>query len=108
MMQGFGVNTFCLVNAKNERFFVKFHFTPHLGVHSFVWDEALKLAGQDPDFHRKDLYDAIDHGAYPKWDFGVQVIPEADEDKFEFDILDATKVWPEDLVPIRYCGELEL
>lgn len=108
MMQGFGVNTFCLVNAKGERFFVKFHFTPHLGVHSFVWDEALKLAGQDPDFHRKDLHEAIDNGAYPKWDFGVQVIPEADEDKFEFDILDATKIWPEELVPIEYFGELEL
>lgn len=108
MMQGFGVNTFCLVNAKREKFFVKFHFTPHLGVHSFVWDEALKLAGQDPDFHRKDLYEAIDSGAYPKWDFGVQVIPEGDEDKFEFDILDATKVWPVEEVPVEYVGELEL
>lgn len=108
MMQGFGVNTYTLINAKGKRSFVKFHFTPELGVHSMVWDEALKLAGQDPDFHRKDLMEAIDNGAYPKWNFGVQVISEEDEDKFDFDILDATKVWPEDLVPVRYVGELEL
>jgi catalase len=108
MMQGFGVNTFTLYNAQKERFLVKFHFKPRLGVHSFVWDEALKLAGQDPDFHRKDLYEAIDNGAYPKWDFGVQIIPEADQDKFDFDPLDATKVWPEELIPIDYVGEYEL
>ena len=108
MMQGFGVNTYTLINDKGERNFVKFHFTPELGVHSFVWDEALKLAGQDPDFHRKDLWEAIENGAFPKWKFGIQTIPEADEDKFEFDILDATKLWPEELVPIRYIGELEL
>lgn len=108
MMQGFGVNTYTLTNAKGERFFVKFHFTPRLGVHSFVWDEALKLAGQDPDFHRKDLYEAIDNGMFPKWDFGVQVLPESREDDFEFDILDATKIWPEEEVPIQYVGELEL
>lgn len=108
MMQGFGVNTFTLDNAKGERFFVKFHWTPHLGVHSFVWDEALKLAGQDPDFHRKDLWEAIASGALPKWDFGIQVIPEGQEDTYDFDILDATKIWPEDLVPVQYVGELEL
>lgn len=108
MMQGFGVNTFTLINAEGKRSFVKFIFTPELGVHSFVWDEALKLAGQDPDFHRKDLEEAIENGAYPKWKFGIQVIAEEDEHKFEFDILDATKVWPEDLVPVRYIGELEL
>lgn len=108
MMQGFGVNTFALINAKGERTFCKFIWTPELGVHSFVWDEALKLAGQDPDFHRKDLYEAIDNKAYPKWKFGLQLIPEEDQHKFDFDILDATKVWPEDLVPIRYIGELEL
>ncbi|RMX93744.1 hypothetical protein D0868_12678 [Hortaea werneckii] len=83
-------------------------FTPRLGVHSFVWDEALKLAGQDPDFHRKDLYEAIDNGLYPKWDFGVQTIPEKEADNFEFDPLDATKIWPEDRFPVEYCGELEL
>jgi len=108
MMQGFGVNTFTLTNDKGERHFVKFIFTPELGVHSFVWDEALKIAGQDPDFHRKDLWMAIDSGSYPKWKFGIQVIPESKEHDFEFDILDATKVWPEELVPIRYIGELEL
>lgn len=108
MMQGFGVNTYTLINAQGKRSFVKFHFTPELGVHSLVWDEALKLAGQDPDFHRKDLMEAIDNGAYPKWRFGLQVLGEDDQDKFDFDILDATKVWPEDLVPIRYVGELEL
>lgn len=108
MMQGFGVNTFTLVNAKGKRHFVKFHFTPELGVHSLVWDEALKINGQDPDFHRKDLMEAIENGAFPKWKFGIQTIPEGEEDKFEFDVLDATKVWPEDLVPIRYIGELEL
>lgn len=108
MMQGFGVNTYTLINAEGKRSFVKFTFTPTLGVHSLVWDEALKLAGQDPDFHRKDLGEAIENGAFPKWKFGIQVIPEEDEHKFEFDILDATKVWPEDLVPTRYIGELEL
>jgi catalase len=108
MMQGFGVNTYSLVNDKGERSFVKFHFTPELGVHSFVWDEALKLAGQDPDFHRKDLYEAIDNGAPPKWKFGIQVLKESQQDDFDFDILDATKVWPEEQVPVRYIGELEL
>ncbi|KAI0914458.1 catalase [Ustulina deusta] len=108
MMQGFGVNTFTLINKKGERHFVKFHFTPELGVHSLVWDEALKLAGQDPDFHRKDLWEAIENGAYPKWKFGIQTIPESREHDFDFDILDATKVWPEDLIPVRYIGELEL
>ncbi|KAJ6784127.1 hypothetical protein PWT90_07277 [Aphanocladium album] len=108
MMQGFGVNTYTLINAEGKRNFVKFHYTPDLGVHSLVWDEALKIGGQDPDFHRKDLMEAIESGVYPKWKFGIQTIPEGEEDKFEFDILDATKVWPEDLVPIRYIGELEL
>lgn len=108
MMQGLGVNTFTLQDAKGDRHFVKFHFTPELGVHSLVWDEALKIAGQDPDFHRKDLMEAIESGVYPKWKFGIQIIPEGEEDNFEFGILDATKVWPEDLVPIRYIGELEL
>ncbi|KUI65198.1 Catalase-1 [Cytospora mali] len=108
MMQGFGVNTYTLINAQGKRSFVKFIFTPELGVHSLVWDEALKLAGQDPDFHRKDLGEAIENGCFPKWKFGVQVVSEEDQDNFEFDILDATKVWPEELVPIRYVGELEL
>lgn len=107
-MQGFGVNTYSLVNKEGKRHFVKFHFTPELGVHSLVWDEALKIAGQDPDFHRKDLMDAIDAGHFPRWKFGLQLIPEEKLDEFEFDPLDATKVWPEELVPIRYIGQLEL
>ncbi|PGH12763.1 catalase A [Polytolypa hystricis UAMH7299] len=108
MMQGFGVNTFVLVNKEGKRHFVKFHWLPELGVHSLAWDEALKLGGQDPDFHRKDLMEAIDNKAYPKYKFGIQVIPEEKEQDFEFDILDATKIWPEDLVPVRYIGEMEL
>ncbi|KAL1951807.1 hypothetical protein VTO73DRAFT_956 [Trametes versicolor] len=108
MMQGFGVNTFTLLNARGERFFVKFHWLPELGVHSLMWDEALKIAGQDPDFHRKDLEEAISTGAYPKWQFGIQVIPEARENDFDFDILDATKVWPEELVPVEIIGEMVL
>lgn len=126
MMQGFGVNTFTLINAKGERHFVKFHYTPELGTHSLVWDEALKIAGQDPgghlvfwsllivsltrftDFHRKDLEEAIKAGCPPKWTFAIQVIPEKDEHNFEFDILDATKVWPTDLVPLQEIGEFVL
>lgn len=108
MMQGFGVNTYTLINAAGVRSFVKFHFTPTLGVHSLVWDEALKIAGQDPDFHRKDLYTAIDSGAFPTWKFGIQVCPEDRADEFDFDILDATKVWPEELLPVRYIGEMQL
>lgn len=108
MMQGFGVNTFTLINDKSERHFVKFVYTPELGVHSLVWDEALKLAGQDPDYHRRDLIEAIANRCYPKWKFGVQVIKEEDQHKFDFDILDATKIWPEDLIPVRNIGEFVL
>ncbi|EAW13378.1 spore-specific catalase CatA [Aspergillus clavatus NRRL 1] len=108
MMQGFGVNTYSLINAEGKRHFVKFYFLPELGVHSLVWDEALKICGQDPDFHRKDLMDAIDAGHFPKWKFGIQAIPEEKQHDFEFDILDATKIWPEELVPIEYIGEMEL
>ncbi|KAJ5669359.1 spore-specific catalase CatA [Penicillium macrosclerotiorum] len=108
MMQGFGVNTFVLVNKAGKRHFVKFHWIPHLGVHSLVWDESLKIAGQDPDFHRKDLMEAINNKIYPKWDFAIQVIPEEQQDAFDFDVLDATKIWPEDLVPLQVIGEMEL
>ncbi|KAF2401907.1 catalase-domain-containing protein [Trichodelitschia bisporula] len=109
MMEGFGVNTFTLINEKGERSFVKFHWKPTLGVHSLVWDEAIKINGADPDFHRKDLFMSIENGAYPKWRFGIQVLPESREHDFpDFDILDATKIWPEDEIPIRWIGELEL
>ncbi|KIK61290.1 hypothetical protein GYMLUDRAFT_166447 [Collybiopsis luxurians FD-317 M1] len=108
MMQGFGVNTYTLINPAGERFFVKFHWQPELGVHSLVWDEALKLGGQDPDFHRKDLEEAIVNGAPPKWTLAIQTIAEKDEHNFDFDILDATKVWPAELVPLQEVGELVL
>ncbi|KDQ28627.1 hypothetical protein PLEOSDRAFT_1111887 [Pleurotus ostreatus PC15] len=108
MMQGFGVNTYTLLNATGEKHFVKFHWIPELGVHSLVWDEALKIAGQDPDFHRKDLNEAIESGAYPKWRLALQVISEKDEHNFDFDILDATKIWPEELVPLHFVGEMVL
>ncbi|EKM83082.1 hypothetical protein AGABI1DRAFT_53795 [Agaricus bisporus var. burnettii JB137-S8] len=108
MMQGFGVNTYTLINKNGERHFVKFHMTPELGVHSLVWDEALKICGEDPDFHRKDLNEAIENGCPPKWTFGIQVIEEKDEHNFDFDILDATKLWPEELVPVQPIGEFVL
>ncbi|KAF8655852.1 hypothetical protein AX16_002935 [Volvariella volvacea WC 439] len=108
MMQGFGVNTFTLINAQGKRHFVKFHWIPELGVHSLMWDEALKIGGQDPDFHRKDLQEAIENGCHPKWTFAIQVIDEAHEHDFDFDILDATKVWPEELVPLQPIGEMVL
>ncbi|ODN80887.1 hypothetical protein L202_03018 [Cryptococcus amylolentus CBS 6039] len=108
MMNGFGVHTFRLINAEGKSTFVKYHWLPHLGAHSLVWDEALKIAGQDPDFHRRDLWDAIEAGAYPKWDLGVQLVKEEDEHKFDFDLLDATKIIPEDLVPVQRIGTLTL
>lgn len=89
MMQGFGVNIYTLINSEGKRSFVKFHFTLTLGVHSLVWDEALKITGQDPDFHRKDLWTAIESGCFPKWKFGTQICGESRQDEFEFDILDA-------------------
>jgi len=108
MMQGFGVHTFRLLDENGKSTFVKYHWTPHLGTHSLVWDEALKLNGQDPDFHRRDLYDAIEAGAYPKWELGVQIVKEEDEHKFDFDLLDSTKLIPEDMVPVQNIGTLTL
>lgn len=107
-MGAFGVNTYKWINKKGEAFFVKYHFKPMLGVHSFVWDECQKVAGKDPDFHRKDLMNAIDMGNYPQWEFGVQILPEKDEFMFDFDILDDTKLWPEELVPVTPVGKLTL
>jgi len=94
MMEGFGVHTFRLVNAQGQSHFVKFHWKPMLGVHSLVWDEAQKLAGKDPDFHRRSLYEAIEQGNYPQWELGVQIFGDEEERKFDFDILDATKIIP--------------
>jgi catalase len=108
MMEGFGVHTFRLVNERDESRFVKFHWKPLLGVHSVLWDEALKISGKDPDFHRRDLWEAIASGAYPEWELGLQVIEEKDEHAFDFDLLDPTKIVPEELVPVRRVGRLTL
>lgn len=108
MMEGFGVHTFRLVNAKGRAHFVKFHWKPVLGVHSMVWDEAQQIAGKNPDFHREDLYEAIGKGQYPEWELGLQLIPEEDEHRFGFDILDPTKLWPEELVPVKRVGKMTL
>jgi len=108
MMQGFGVHTFRLVNARGDSVFVKFHWTPLLGTHSLVWDEAVKISGADPDFHRRDLWEAIEAGEYPEWELGVQIFSEADAEGFSFDVLDATKLVPEELVPVRRVGRLVL
>ena len=126
-MEGFGVNTFTLINSDGERHFVKFHLIPDLGVYSLTWDEAMKLAGQDPgtsihaylycvliyftpDFHRKDLHEALQRGVCAKWKFKIQVLKEGDPaiDDFPFNILDATKIWPEDKVFPLEVGELVL
>jgi catalase len=108
MMEGFGVHTFRFINEKGKARFVKFHWKPLLGVHSVVWDEAQKISGQDPDFLRRDLWEAIENGDYPEWEFGVQIIEEEDEHKFDFDLLDATKIIPEELVPVKRIGKLTL
>lgn len=108
MMEGFGVNTFRFINAKGQARFVKFHWKPVLGVHSLVWDEAQKISGKDPDFHRRDLWEAIEQGDTPEWELAVQMIDEGEESKFDFDVLDATKIWPEELVPLQAVGKLTL
>ena len=88
MMEGFGVHTFRLINDKGQARFVKFHWKPLLGLHSVLWGEAQKISGKDPDFHNRDLCEAIEQGAYPEWEFGVQVGEEKDEHEFDFDLLD--------------------
>ncbi|MFI7500044.1 catalase [Streptomyces sp. NPDC049687] len=108
MMQGFGVHTFRFVNADGRGTFVKFHWKPRLGAHSLVWDEAQECQGRDPDFNRRDLWDAIEAGEYPEWELGVQLVPEEDEFAFDFDLLDATKIIPEELVPVRPIGRMVL
>uniref|UniRef100_UPI004039C55D catalase n=1 Tax=Variovorax sp. BK018 TaxID=3450241 RepID=UPI004039C55D len=108
MMQGFGVHTFRLVNEEGEAFLVKFHWQPKLGTHSLVWEEAVKISGADPDFHRRDLWEAIDAGEYPEWELGLQIFTEEQAEKFSFDILDATKIVPEELVPVRIVGRMVL
>ena len=108
MMEGFGVHTFRFINEANKAHFVKFHWKPLLGVHSVLWDEAQSISGKDSDFHRRDLWDAIEAGAFPEWEFGVQIVPEEHEHKYEFDLLDPTKIIPEELVPVQRIGKLVL
>ena len=108
MMEGFGVNTFRLINAEGVATFVKFHWRPKLGTQSTCWDEAVKIAGADPDYHRRDLYEAIDQGDFPEWEFGVQLFSQEEADALPFDILDATKLVPEEDHPIRVIGRMTL
>ncbi|MFE5960987.1 catalase [Streptomyces rubiginosohelvolus] len=109
MMEGFGVHTFRLVNAEGATTLVKFHWKPKLGVHSLVWEEAQITAGVDPDFHRRDLADAIEAGAFPQWELGVQTFPDTEDQMFEgIDLLDATKIVPEEMAPVRPIGLLTL
>jgi catalase len=107
-MQGFGVHTFRLVNERNESVFCKFHWTPVAGTHSLDWDEAVKICGADADFHRRDLWEAIEAGAYPEWELGLQVFSEQQAESFPFDVLDSTKLVPEELVPVVPVGKMVL
>jgi catalase len=107
-MEGFGVHTFRLVNAEGVARFVKFHWKPLKGVCSLVWDEAQLISGRDPDFNRRDLWEAIERGDFPEWELGFQIVEEADEHKFDFDLLDATKIIPEELVPVVKVGKMTL
>jgi catalase len=108
MMEGFGVHTFKMVNKQGEVHFVKFHWKPVLGVHSLAWDEAQRISGKNADFHRQDLWEAIEEGNFPEFELGVQLIPEKDEHAFNFDLLDPTKLIPEELVPVMKIGKMTL
>ncbi len=108
MMQGFGVHTFRLINATGESVFCKFHWKPLFGTHSLVWDEAVKISGADPDFHRRDLWEAIESGDFPEWELGLQIFTEEQSNGFSFDVLDATKLIPEELVPVVPVGRMVL
>ena len=108
MVEGFGVHTFRLINESGQSTFVKFHWRPKLGMASLVWDEALKIAGADPDFHRRDLWNNIDEGNFPEWELGMQLFDEEFARSFDFDVLDATKLIPEELIPLRVVGRMVL
>lgn len=108
MMDGFGIHTFRLINARGESHFVKFHWKAALGAHSLVWDEAQKIGGKDPDFHRRTMWDTIEAGGTLEWDFGVQIFSEEEAQRWDFDVLDPTKIVPEDLVPVEIVGRLVL
>jgi catalase len=107
-MEGFGIHTFRLINKEGKSHFVKFHWKPLLGVHSVTWDEAVKIHGADTDFHRRDLWDAIEAEQYPEWELGFQIVAEEDEHKFDFDLLDPTKLIPEEMVPVQRIGKMTL
>jgi len=107
-IEGFGVHTFRFVDSEGQSTFVKFHWKPKQGLQSVVWNEAVKINGADPDFHRRDLWDAINAGDFPEWELGVQLFDDAFADSFDFDVLDATKIIPEELVPVRIVGRLVL
>ncbi len=108
MMQGFGVHTFRMVNEQGQSVFCKFHWKPLLGTHSLVWDEAVKISGADPDFHRRDLWEAIESGEFPEWELGLQIFTEEQAEGFSFDVLDSTKILPEELVPLTPVGRMVL
>jgi catalase len=108
MMEGFGIHTFRLIDARGTSRYVKFHWKPKLGVHSLVWDEAQKIAGKDPDFHRRDLFERIEAGQFPEWEFGIQLFGDKEADAFGFDILDPTKLIPEEVVPVQRIGKMVL
>jgi len=107
-MEGFGVHTFRLLDGKDQSTFVKFHWKPKLGLQSVMWNEAVKINGADPDFHRRDLWDAIQSGAFPEWELGLQLFDQKFADKFDFDVLDPTKLIPEEVLPVRLVGRLVL
>ena len=106
MMEGFGVHTYRFVSETGKSTFVKFHWRPKLGMQSVVWDEALKISGADPDFHRRDLWNAINKGQFPEWELGLQLFDQKFADQFDFDVLDATKLIPEEILPLRVVGRL--
>jgi catalase len=108
MMEGFGIHTYRFLNEKGDSTFVKFHWRPKLGMQSVVWDEALKISGADPDFHRRDIWNAINEGNFPEWEFGVQLFDQKFADGFEFDVLDPTKLIPEEILPVRIIGRMVL
>ncbi|MGV8915958.1 MAG: catalase [Kaistella sp.] len=108
MMEGFGIHTFRFINEEGKSHFVKFHWKPKQGVLGLAWDEAQRIAGKDTDFHRRDLWEAIDQGHFPEWELGVQIVPEEDEHKYAFDLLDPTKIIPEEMVPVEIVGKMTL
>ena len=107
-MQGFGIHTFRLVNAEGKSTFVKFHWKPKAGLQSTIWDEAVKIAGADPDFHRRDLFESIDLGNFPEWELGIQAFDQDFADSLPFDVLDPTKIIPEEMLPVRMIGRMVL